>query len=124
MIFLFGINTKRENLDFRNINVCQVCGAYGGYEAFVEYNVFSIFFIPIIKWGRKYFLKSTCCGSVFSISEEIGRDIESGIKNSISDEDMTLIYASHKVEKTCGNCGNRVDSSFDYCPKCGSKLNK
>ena len=30
---------------------------------------------------------------------------------------------SYSWRYKCTNCGREVDSSFEYCPKCGNKLN-
>ena len=121
MFFIFGINTKQEKLDFDELKICKVCGSYGRYEVYLEYTALSLFFIPIFKWGKKYFVKSNCCGSVFSISDEIGRDIEWGRISSIRDEDLIPIRTHYRKKRSCSNCGYELDEGHIYCPKCGVK---
>ena len=29
----------------------------------MEYTSLSLFFIPVFKWGKKYYVKTSCCGS-------------------------------------------------------------
>jgi hypothetical protein len=70
MFFIGGVSSKQVKLDFIQKMICSHCGQYGSYEVFDEYIYLSLFFIPILKWNRKYYVKSTCCGSVYSISEE------------------------------------------------------
>ena len=31
-----------------------------------------MFFMPTFKWGKKYFVKSSCYGSIFELNEEKG----------------------------------------------------
>lgn len=122
MFFIFGIDTKEEYLNFSDLRVCKVCGSYGRYEAFVRYQAFSLFFIPIFKWGRRYFLRSTCCSSVFEIDQSLGRNLEAGRISEISDSDLHLVASSYRRTKTCPSCSYQADPSFDYCPRCGEKL--
>lgn len=122
MFFIFGINRREEDLGNISAGTCSVCGLSGNYDFFVTYQVLSIFFLPIIKWDRKYYLKERSCNSLFEINEELGREIEAGRKINISDSDMKLIVSSYKQTKTCPSCGYQADPSFDYCPKCGQRL--
>ena len=75
MFFIFGVSPKRDKLDFNQNMVCLNCKRYGRYEVILEYTCFSLFFIPIFKWGKKYYVKSSCCGCVYSISNDIGDKI-------------------------------------------------
>lgn len=122
MFFIFGINRREEDLGNISAGTCKVCGKRGNYQVFVTYQVFSIFFLPIIKWDRKYYLRERFCGSLFEIDEALGRDIEEGRNINISDSDMKLISTSYKQTRTCPSCGYQADPTFDYCPKCGIKL--
>ena len=122
MFFIFGINRREEDLGNFSAGPCKVCGQGGNFQAFVTYQVFSIFFLPIIKWDRKYYLKEKSCGSIFEIDSDLGRDIEDGRNINISDSDLKLISTSYRQTKTCPACGYQADPSFDYCPKCGTKL--
>lgn len=122
MFFIFGINSRQEDLGSISGSSCKVCGSGDTYQAFVTYQVLSIFFLPIIKWDRKYYLREKSCGSIFEIDEELGRDIEAGRNINISDSDLKLIVSSYRQTRTCPTCGYQADLSFDYCPKCGQRL--
>lgn len=122
MFFIFGITSKRDDLDFGETRICSVCGRYGRYNVFVGYNALSLFFIPVFKWGKKYFMEASCCGSLFSLSEEIGRDIESGRNVSVGDEDLTPIYTNNSRMLNCSSCGYSVEQDHTFCPNCGNKL--
>lgn len=122
MFFIFAINSKREDLGSFSGSHCKVCGRGETYQAFVTYQVFSIFFLPIIKWDRKYYLRSKCCGSIFELDTDLGRDLEAGRKTDISAADLKLVSTSYRQTKTCPACGYQADPSFEYCPKCGTSL--
>ena len=120
MFFIFGISTKKKKLDFAQPIVCSNCGSYGRYEAFMTYSYFSLFFIPILKWNKKYYITSTCCGSIYSVKKEIGRAIERGDNININESDLDPIDI-HK-NKVCPNCSFPIEDGFEYCPRCGVKI--
>ncbi len=121
MIFISGITIKEEELDFSQMMVCPNCEAYGRFNAFMTYTRLSLFFIPIFKWNRKYYLRSSCCNSIFTIDKNIGKDIEKGRHVNLTEDDLTIINKGYRQYR-CGNCNSVVDNNFEYCPKCGGKL--
>jgi len=116
MFFIGGVSSKQVKLDFIQKMICSHCGQYGSYEVFDEYIYLSLFFIPILKWNRKYYVKSTCCGSVYSISEELGRRMEKGEHITLTNQDLQLIT------KRCPNCGCEIDEEYKFCPNCAAPL--
>lgn len=122
------MSNKEENI--RNINniVCKKCNSMSSYELIKTCNIFHIFFIPIIKWNEKYYLKSRCCDTIFQVSKDIGKKLERGENVSIEDGDLTEVYSNYgwqgynPGETLCSYCGSRVDASFKYCPNCGHKI--
>lgn len=120
MFFIFGISTKEKKLDFTQSIVCSNCGSYGRYEAFMTYSYFSLFFIPILKWNKKYYITSTCCGSMYSVNKEVGRAIERGDNININESDLNPINIHKK--KLCSNCSFPIEDGFEYCPRCGVKI--
>lgn len=128
MFFIAGAYPKREQLDFYEPIMCGCCGRYGRYEAFVEYNVFSLFFIPLLRFSKKFYARATCCGSLFLIkNKEKGLMMERGQGHNVSlkDEDLVLIQKgiSFNVER-CPYCGYEVEGDYKYCPNCGNELNR
>lgn len=90
MFFFFGIMNDQKNLDFHQPMTCDVCGRMGQYQVFVTYMVLSIFFIPIFKWGRTYYVRTSCCGSLYQLRPEVGRAIERGESVTIQQTDLYL----------------------------------
>lgn len=118
-----GINDgqKELNYDSGGMNICKSCGAYSRYTVFMTYMCLSLFFIPTFKWGKKYFVKSSCCGSIFELNEEKGKAIARGEDVRITDADLTIVR-QYNQQKRCRNCGYETTEDFDFCPKCGEKL--
>ena len=122
MFFIFGISNKEEELDFSQTRICKTCGSYGRLEAFMTYSYFSLFFIPIFKWNKRYYIRSTCCSSIYRIEEELGKSIKRGDSVVIQESDLNLVKTDYKDQQICQNCNYPVEKAFEYCPKCGKKL--
>jgi NADH pyrophosphatase NudC (nudix superfamily) len=88
------------------------------------YNVFHFFFIPLIKWGEKYYLKSRCCNTIYAISKEnLDRvKVERSFNNIHLEEIYTESSSDNNDTMICSNCGRAINCSFKYCPHCGEKL--
>ena len=123
MFFVVGINQGQKELDYSFVTSCPSCSSYGRAQIFVLYSQLLLFFIPTIKWGKRYMVRLNCCDSLFELNKEKGKQIESGFSVSISPEDLTLVQKGSFSSKTyCTNCGSELDSSFEYCPHCGEKI--
>lgn len=90
MFFFFGIMNDQNDLNFHQPMTCDVCGRMGQYQVFVTYMVLSIFFIPIFKWGRTYYVRTSCCGSLYQLRPEVGRAIEREENVTIQQTDLYL----------------------------------
>ena len=127
MFFILGISNGFKDLNFSKMVICKNCGRYGRLEFFMVYNYISLFFIPIFKWGKKCYAKSTCCNAVFSISPELEKKILNNENPDIDDSDLTFEYVEGAgsvsgYHKTCPNCGYTLIDEFEYCTKCGKKI--
>lgn len=129
MFFIFGVSPKKDKLDFSQNIVCPSCGRYGRYGAFMEYTCFSLFFIPVLKWDKKYYVKGSCCSSIYSISNDIGDKICRGEGVDLTKHNLRLVKGGHifpvkRPTKQCTNCDFKfeMDDDFQYCPKCGAAL--
>jgi hypothetical protein len=121
MIFIGGVSSKREKLDFNQTMVCPHCGRYGSYEVYMEYMHFSFFFIPIYKWNKKFYVQSTCCGSIYSISKELGLRIAEGESIIITEKDLNIIQKSNAPYR-CPHCNYEINEDFKFCPNCAAPL--
>ncbi|RGZ00088.1 zinc ribbon domain-containing protein [Clostridium sp. AM58-1XD] len=136
MIFIGGISQGRKVLNFHGaVVICDSCGAYGRYQVFMTYMYFSFFFIPLFKWGKKYFVQMSCCDAVYELNPETGAAIARGMDVEIRKEDLNLVrqgrgnpYDHSQVSvdnaaAVCPHCGYQFQNDeFEYCPKCGKRL--
>lgn len=91
MFFIFGISNGEKKLNFVQTMVCTSCGQFGRLEVFMTYQYFSLFFIPIFRWGLHFYAKSTCCGTVYQLETPLGKRILKGEQVSLSEEDLTAV---------------------------------
>lgn len=123
MFFIAGISSKQKKLDYNQTIICPHCGKYGRYEVIMEYMYLSLFFIPILKWNKRFYVKSTCCGSIYSISKELGTSIARGEGVTIKEQDLQQVQTGQIFfAKRCSNCGFETHEDYQYCPKCSSPL--
>ncbi len=123
MFFIIGITSKRDKLDFNQNMICSNCGRYGRYEIIMDYTCFSLFFIPILKWNKTYYVRNSCCGSIYSIKNNIGDKIARGKNINLEECHLQLVQKGRTYSvKRCTNCGFEMDNDFQYCPKCGTGI--
>lgn len=123
MFFIFGIESKEKIINTIANVICKGCGQMSSYELIIKYNFLHLFFIPVFKWNKKYYLRSRCCGSLFEISKDVFDKIsQQGKEVNINDYELKEVYNPNKGTVICSRCGRRSDSDFEYCPYCGSKL--
>ncbi|NLM49860.1 MAG: zinc ribbon domain-containing protein [Clostridiaceae bacterium] len=75
-IGVFGINQKSDLVCEKHGIICPICGAYGRYEVYKNYNYFHIFFIPTFRWGKSYFIKTYCCNNIKGIKDSSNGKLE------------------------------------------------
>lgn len=123
MFFMMGITDGRKNFDFVQTEICDVCGRYGRYEVFMTYMVLSLFFIPCFKWNKRYYVRTSCCGTLYELDPGIGRAIaHGGLVKILPQHLMRVNEGTYHSTKHCNNCGYETDENFEYCPKCGQKF--
>lgn len=128
MFFIGGVSSGTRELKFSQMVICSQCGSYGRYQAYMTYMCLSLFFIPVFKWNRRYYVKMSCCGTVYELKEETGKRVARGEQNEILPGDLVLVQSGQRPDhgwnqkKSCVNCGYETTEEFEYCPKCGQKL--
>lgn len=123
MFLIMGINSKQKQFNYDKMFICERCGQYGRYEVFMTYMCFSLFFIPIIKWNKQYYARTTCCRTLYALDSEIGKVIAKGNDVEIKPEHLLKVQGqSYETLKRCSQCGYTTSEKFDFCPKCGKEF--
>lgn len=127
MFFIMGIDPREKQIPYNDLVICSQCGKYGRYEVVMRYMCFSIFFIPLMKWNKQFYVRTNCCGTVYALDPAIGRALMKGVELEIKPEHLQKVsggYGQTKAEKfaRCTSCGYQTNEDFQYCPKCGKPL--
>jgi hypothetical protein len=124
MFFMMGITDGRKDFDFVQTVICDVCGKYGRYQVFMTYTVLSLFLIPCFKWNRRYYVQTSCCGTLYELDPEIGKAIARGEQIEILPQHLRLVNQGgySRGVKRCSNCGYETAEDFEFCPKCGMRF--
>ena len=88
MFLIMGINNGRKTLDFSQFLICPCCGRSGQIEIVKTFTYFMLFFIPLFRWNKRYFVTMKCCGASCELDSELGRAIEKGRIDHINEEDL------------------------------------
>lgn len=78
MFLLFGVNSRKKDVDFSQMMNCPVCGSYGRLSIVKSFMCFSLFFIPIFRWRKRYYAIMSCCHASCQLDPELGKAIEKG----------------------------------------------
>lgn len=123
MFFIFGISSKVKHLDFLQTKICKNCGKFGRLNLFMSYTYFSLFFIPIIRWGVNYHILTSCCGTAYLLDKELGKRIMRGESVQITDADLQHEEnPNSSMKNLCPDCSCELQNGYEFCPKCGKKL--
>lgn len=130
MFFIMGINQGMKDLAYNAaLFICGRCGRYGRYQIFMTYTYLSLFFIPMFKWGKHYYAKTSCCGAVYELPPDVGRRIARGEDVTLTPDMLVPVSAGAggsqsvwRPVKRCLRCGFETTENFEYCPKCGQKF--
>ena len=91
MFWLLTFRPKEKTLRYNKECICDNCGQYGRYEVFMTYTCLEVFFIPILKGDQKYFVRTTCCGSMYQLNSAVGKAIAKRKDVEIRPEHLKLM---------------------------------
>ena len=63
MLFLFGFGTKQQDLGLGEVRTCSRCGNTTQWERLRQFKQFTVFFVPIARWGRRQLEVCGICGT-------------------------------------------------------------
>ncbi|CVI73499.1 hypothetical protein BN3660_03142 [Eubacteriaceae bacterium CHKCI004] len=123
MFFIMGITQGRKDFNFNQMVICSHCGSYGRYQVYMTYMCLSLFFLPVFKWNKQYYVQMSCCHTLYALDPVIGKRIDRGEDIEILPEHLTEVQTGWRSRyKRCGNCGFETQEDYEYCPKCGRKF--
>ena len=123
MFFIMGITQGRKDFNYKQMVICNHRGSYGRYQVYMTYMSLSLFFLPVFKWNKQYYVQMSCCHTLYALDPVIGKRIDRGEDIEILPEHLTEVQTGWRSRyKRCGNCGFETQEDYEYCPKCGRKF--
>ena len=127
MFFIMGIDPRKKELNYNELIICDACGQFGRLRVWMQFMCFSLFFIPLFKWGHEFYVETSCCKTLYRLNPEIGRKLAKGEHVTIKSSDLTMIsgpknHNRYTSEKRCPHCGYTTSEDFQFCPKCGTSF--
>ena len=111
MFFMMGVTQEKKDLEHDQTMICDVCGSFGRYNVFVVYTVLTLFFLPVWKWNRHYYVEMSCCHSLYELNSETGRGIENGSVTAI-DENGAVQFEPFKITDGAEGLSRGVSNGF------------
>lgn len=125
MLLLFGAGPGTEDLYLDQKIVCPVCGKKATLQAYCSYDAWRLFFIPVHKYNRRYFVRTSCCGAGCDIPAALGQAIDEGERDTLPLAGLPLHGGLALTRlKVCARCGYETSQPFRYCPMCGKKFGR
>ena len=67
MFLLFGLGTKQKDLGPGEVRTCPNCGNTSQWARVRESRQFTVFFVPVARWGRRHFEVCGICGAAVAV---------------------------------------------------------
>ena len=81
MFLIYGGGLRKKITKYCVEDACGQCGVVGKKPILTTYYCGTVFFIPIMKFGTKYFVVCPNCGAVKQISKKEYKNIKEANKN-------------------------------------------
>ncbi len=118
MLLLFGTGEDTDDLYLDQKITCPVCGKKAELRAYCTYKAFRLFFLPVWRWDKRYFVQTSCCGAACPIPEKLGEAVDGGAQ---LDWKKLPLRGQRAVRlRVCGRCGFETSQPFAFCPMCGA----
>lgn len=104
MFILWGIGKKKKETKYTVNDVCGCCKTASVMKIIKIFNYFSIFFLPIISWGTKYYVECPKCGAAREMTKQEYKSIkqqlkENSSKNVVENQPQPVILETAAVEQ-------------------------
>ena len=125
MFLIMGIQEKNKVVDCTNTLPCHKCDGKQGYGIYSRYKYFHIFFLPVWTWGYTFNIKCNRCGTIYNIKRENQQKLKDPcVELTYWDLEPMVSEQYSKTKKSCDHCGYEIDEEFEFCPKCGTQINR
>jgi hypothetical protein len=63
VFFVFGLGTKQQHLGSGETRTCPRCHNTTQWTRMREFRQFTVFFVPVARWKRRFFEACSICGT-------------------------------------------------------------
>jgi hypothetical protein len=67
VFFVVGFGTKQQELGPGEVRACLRCGNTSQWTRFRQFRQFTLFFVPVARWGRRQFEVCDICGNAVEL---------------------------------------------------------
>ncbi len=121
MFLIFGITNGANDLGVRKCEFFSCCASREVMAAVTcTFQQFTLFFIPLFRFGKRYFVSCPNCGTVYEIRKDEGKRLERDYAAEINPDALFIVQGANK--KICPGCKCSVAPNCRYCPNCGASL--
>ena len=121
MFLIFGITNGANDLGVRKCGFFSCCASHEVMAAVTcTFQQFTLFFIPLFRFGKRYFVSCPNCGTVYEVRKDEGQRLERDYAAEINPDTLFIVQGASK--KICPNCKSSVAPNCRYCPNCGTSL--
>lgn len=119
--FIGGVQTAQKQIGTTEQIQCPSCGMKTQFEISKTYTYFHLFFIPVFRWNVRYLAKASCCGKLFELDRDVGRQFEKMMNPDIRPEHLSPLHA-FPLYSYCPRCRIELAPDYRFCPFCGHPL--
>jgi len=122
VFLLIGTKDTGGDVEYTKKLTCPCCGETAVPRVKMQCHSLTLFFIPVFKWKRRYFVQMPCCGSIYELDPEVGKGIDYwGHDNRIIPHDLTPVHR-RRTGRQCPKCGFQTNEDFTFCPMCATRF--
>lgn len=115
---VFGVGDKMRELSAAELP-CPACGRSAQFHISKQFSYFHFFFIPLLRWGGRFFATCPLCASAFEVNPEAGKNAE---KDGTPIRASDLFLLRNNAVGLCPGCGAHNPPGSAYCNRCGRSL--
>lgn len=83
MFVIWGFGSRRKYTDVLVKDTCDACGTQQNMNILMDYGCFTLFFIPVIKFGKKYYEVCPHCGAGRQLTKKEFKAIKAASKKGL-----------------------------------------
>ena len=121
MFLIFGVTNGANDLGVHKCRFFLCCSSREVMASVTcTFQQFTLFFIPLFRFGKRYFVSCPNCGTVYEMRSDEGKRMERDYAAEIDPDMLTIVQGA--TQKICPKCKCAVDPKCRYCPNCGTNL--